>query len=156
MRSAGFLITAALVLAAVVSFTACQQTPTGPPTVNKPLAPPPTGEVKYAGLLPAHPFSKQAGNYFTRTVFETDGPSNSHIEVRDILIPPNSKSSVEALQGTAVVDPSGAEKLTLSTGDKREALAASAFRSVQAGQALEFENADSRPATIRLYVIRAR
>jgi hypothetical protein len=156
MRTPGLLITDFLLLAAVACFTACQRSPQNvAPLVNRPLPPPPTGELKYAGTPPANPFAKQTGNYYGRTVFETDGPGNSHIEVRDVLIPPHSTSSVEALPGPAVVDPTTG-KATVSIGDKPETMAVEAMRSLPAGQVLRFENSDSRPAVIRLYVIRGR
>ncbi len=156
MRGPGILIFETLILAAAVGFTGCKQSPPGPSVVSRPLPSPPAGEVKYVGVPPAHPFAKQAGNHFARTVFETDGPSNSHIEVRDVLIPPHSKSTVEALPGPAVMDPARAGNVTLSTGDKPAALAGGALRSLPAGQALAFENSDSRPAMVRLYIIRSR
>ena len=155
MRTPGPLIAAALILAAASCFTACQRSPQNAPLVNRPLPPPPAGELKYAGTPPAHPFAKQTGNYYARTVFETDGPGNSHIEVREFLIPPRSTSSVAALPGSAVMDPATG-KATVSIGDKPEKLDVDAMRSLPAGQALQFENPDSRPAMIRLYVIRGR
>jgi hypothetical protein len=103
----------------------------------------------------AHPFTKQAGNLFARTVFETDGPGNTHIEVRDVLLPPRSKTSIEPLPGPAVIDPAYG-KATISTGNKSEMLAAGTIRSLPAGQSLAFENPDSGPAMVRLYIIRAR
>lgn len=156
MQGPGFLIAKTLILAAAVCFTGCQQSKDAPSVITRPLPSPPAGELKYAGALPAHPFAKQAGNHFARTVFETDGPGNSHVEVRDVLIPPRSKSTVEALPGPAVIDPAGAGNVTLSTGDKPEALAGGTLRSLPAGQALAFENSDSRPAMVRLYIIRSR
>jgi hypothetical protein len=156
MQTPGFLITKTLILGVTICFIGCRQNPDTPSVVNRPLPPPPAGELTYAGALPAHPFAKQAGNHFARTVFETDGPSNSHIEVRDVLIPPRSKSTVEALPGPAVIDPAGASNVTLSTGDNPEALAGGALRPLPAGQALAFENSDSHPATVRLYIIRSR
>jgi hypothetical protein len=155
MRSRAFLVVNTLILAAVACFTACQRSPQTPPVVNKPLSPPPAGELKYAGVPPAHPFAKQTGNYYARTVFETDGPGNSHIEVRDFLIPPRSKSSVAVLAGPAVMD-LVTGNATVSIGDKPEALAVGAIRSLPEGQAVQFENPDSQPAIVRLYVIRPR
>lgn len=155
MGSRTLLIVDAIILAAATCFTSCQRSSQNPPIVHAPLPPPPAGELKYAGTPPTHPFAKQAGNYYARTVFQTDGPGTTHIEVRDVLIPPHSKSTVEALPGPAVMDPT-AGKATVSTSGKPETLEGVMMRSLPAGRALEFENSDSGPAMVRLYIIRAR
>lgn len=155
MPSRSILIACALVIAAVSGFTTHQRSEPTPPIVNKPLPPPPRGELKYAGNPVEHPFTKQEGNHFDRTAFEADGPGNSHIEVRDILIPPKAKSTVAALPGSAVMDLSNG-KVTLTLGDKREELRGGPMRALPGGQALEFENTDSQPAAIRLFIIRAK
>ena len=154
MRSRGLLITSTL-LAAVALFSSCQRNQATPPEAHGPLPAPPSGELKFAGAAPVHPFAKQVGNYFARTVFETDGPKNSRIEVREVLIPPQTKSAVEALPGPAIIDAALGE-VTVSIGDKPEKLASGAIRALEGGQALQLENTDSRPAMVRLYVIRAR
>jgi hypothetical protein len=53
------------------------------------------------------------------------------------------------------MDPT-AGKATVSTSDKPEMMAVGMMRSLPAGRALEFENSDSGPAMVRLYIIRAR
>lgn len=159
MQGPGSLICSALLFSVVACAAGCAKGGTeAPPTVvDKPLPTPPlAAEIKFAGVPPAHPFAKQAGNYYARTVFETDGPNNSRIEVRDILIPPHAKSAVEALPGPAVMDPAGAGNVTLSIADKLESLAEGTTRSLPAGQAMAIENSDSHPATVRLYIIRSR
>lgn len=154
MGRSRFLIAGALI--SIISFTSCQRSgQNAPPRVTAPLPPPPAGELKYAGVPPAHPFAKQGANLFTRTVFETDGPGNMHIEVRDVLIPPHTKSTVEALPGPVVVVPASG-KATLPGGKQADAATEGAIRSVPAGQPLELENSESGPAMVRLYVIRAR
>jgi hypothetical protein len=117
MRSRGFLIAATLVSVTIACLNACQRSPKDAFVAHGPLPPPPTGEVRYAGTPLVHPFTKQAGNNYARTVFETEGPANSHIEVRDLLIPPRSKSTVSALPGPAVME-LAAGGATLSNGDK--------------------------------------
>lgn len=155
MRNLGALVPSALILAALACFNACQQNPQKPAVAHGTLPPPPVGQLKYAGTPPAHPFARQAGNYYARTAFETDGPDNSHIEVRDVLIPPRSKSAVAALPGPAILD-LATGTATILTGDKPETLAVGTMRSVPPNQVLQFENPDSRPAIVRLYVIRGR
>jgi hypothetical protein len=155
MRSKGARIASLFILAAVACLSACKQSQPEPAVAHGSLPPPPAGQLQYAGPPLKQPFTKQAGNYFARTVFETDGPGNSHIEVRDVLIPPQAKGKLEALPGSAVIE-AATGTVTLSTGDHAEALATGAMRSLPAGQELQFENSDSRPANIRLIVIRAR
>jgi hypothetical protein len=156
MRSRAVTLPRSVLIASVLAaLVACQRSPQNAFVAHGPLPPPPSGTLKFAGTPPAHPFHKEAGNYYTRTVFETDGPSNSRIEVRDVLIPPRGKSQFAALPGPAVLDlATGTARLM--TGGKPEAIAAGAMRSLPAGQALELENPDARPAIMRLYVIRAR
>lgn len=160
MRGPGLLIAAALVLLAGAGFSGCAAAPrqkdTPPTTFSRPLPTPPAGELKFAGNPPAHPFEKQEGGHYARTIFETDGPSNSHIEVREVLIPPHAKATVAALAGSAVLDPVGSTGVTLSNGDKTMALTDGAMRSLPAGQALAFENSDANPATVKLYIFRSR
>jgi hypothetical protein len=155
MRNRNGLITRTAILLVAGCLIACRQSEPGPASASGTLPPPPNGELAYGGAPIKDPFTQQPGNYLARTVFQTDGPGNSHIEVRDLLIPPQTKSTVEALPGSAVVEPVTGQ-LTLSAGNKPEMLALGAMRSLPAGQALQIENSDSRPANIRLYVVRAR
>lgn len=155
MRSRGFLVAATLVSVTITCLNGCQRSPKNAFVAHGPLQPPPTGELKYAGTPPLHPFIKQAGNNYARTVFETDGPGNSHIEVRDFLIPPRSKSTLAALPGPAVME-LAAGGATLSSGEKAGVLEAGKIQLLPAGKDMEFENPNSRPALIRLYIIRPR
>lgn len=150
-----FVIAAALMLPGLGCSTAPQKSQPNPPIITKPLPPPPPGELKYAGNPVPHPFTKQEGNHFARTEFETDGPGNSHIEIRDLLIPPKAKSTVLPLPGSAVMDLSNG-KVSLAMGGNREELSGGPMRALPGGQSLEFENTESQPATIRLFIIRAR
>jgi len=149
------VIAGALVLFAGVSLTACRQNPQTPPAAKGPLPPPPSGELKYVGSLPAHPYAKQTGNYFLRTVYETDGPGNSHIEVRDVLVPPHTKSAISALPGPAVIEAAIGDPI-VTVDNKPEKLPVGAMRQLPSGKDVQFENTGARPAIIRLYVIRGR
>ena len=142
-------------LAVAVCFTACQQSQPSGTVGPRPLPPPPTGDVKFAGAPPAHPYAKAEGNYFARTAFETDGPADSHIEIRDVLIPPHGKSEVAELAGAAIAELESGNA-TVSSGDRHDALAPGAQRALASGRTLQFENPDARPAVVRLYIIRER
>jgi hypothetical protein len=135
---------------------ACRRAPPpAPPIVDRPLPVVPAGELKYAGTPPTQPFAKQAGNHYLRTVFEADAPGDTHVEVRDVLIPPRSKSNLAALPGSAVMDLTTGKVMVSLTG-KPEELAASAIRSLPAGQPIALENTEPRPAIVRLYIFRGR
>ncbi|HKV55158.1 MAG TPA: hypothetical protein VJN94_11025 [Candidatus Binataceae bacterium] len=119
-----------------------------------PLPPPPAGPLKFAGTPPAHPFHKEAGNLYARTIFEANGPTNSHIEVRDLLIPPRGKSQIAALPGPAILE-LATGNATISFNEKPQAVG-NTIRSLPAGTPVSVENPDAHPAMLRLYVIRAR
>jgi hypothetical protein len=142
-----------LILLAVIA--GCQRTPKQAFVAHGRLPPASSGMLKFAGTPPAHPFHKEAGNYFARTVFEADGPKDSHIEVRDILIPPHTKSEIGSLPGPAVIEVADG-RATLSAGNKTTALVVSTMSELPPAQALRIENDDARPAIVRLYIIRAR
>src|SRR5260370_4904429 len=69
------------------------------------LPPPPEqGPITFAGPTPANSFHVEEGNVLARTVFEVDAPSNTHVEIRDYMFPPNAKSKLGALPAAAVLD----------------------------------------------------
>jgi len=144
-----------LYLCSALWLAGCQMNAEEPASVHGSLPAPPSGELKFAGTPNPKPFVRQPGNYFLRTVFETDGPGKSHIEVRELLIPPRTKGTVAPLPGPAVYE-SLIEVMTGSAGEARQRLAAREMRSLEAGHELQIENPDSRPADIRLYLIRSR
>jgi hypothetical protein len=155
MRRAVILTTRTLLVISLACCGACQRGSQSSSTAYGALPPSSSGELKFVGTPPAHPFHPEAGNYYGRTIFEADGPAYSHIEVREVLIPPHTKSHVRPLPGPAVLD--------LTTGDARlmignqpEALTAGAMRAISAGEMLQLENPNPQPAIVRLYVIRRR
>jgi len=155
MRIQASEVAYALVLAGGLFLSSCQQSSQKPSVIRRPLSPPPPGNLKYAGAPPLQPFASRPGNHYARTVFETDGPGNSHLEVRDILVPPRSRSSIAVLPGFAVLD-LAASKATVSVGGKLQTAPAGRIQSLPMGQSLDLENSDLRPAIVRLYVFRAR
>jgi len=114
------------------------------------LPAPPPGELKFAGEIPNNPFRVESGNTLARTVFQTSGPSNSRIEVREFLILPQEETNLGAQTGPMLVQvESGAG--TVSINNKLEELAASTVRAISAGQATSFRNVGARPLALRVY-----
>ncbi len=126
---------------------------------NNPLpSPPQGGTITFAGPTPAHSFHVEEGNVLARTVFETDAPSNSHVEIRDYMFPPNAKSKLAALPGAAVLDVYSGEG-TLSVGEQDAAgehLAPAAVKSLPGGQTLVIDNKSALPFVVRVYVFEAK
>ncbi len=126
---------------------------------NNSLPPPPEqGPIAFSGSTPAFSFHVEEGNVLARTVFETDAPSNSHVEIRDYMFPPNAKSKLGALPGAAVLDVYSGEG-TLSVGaDGAEGqhLVPAAVKSLPAGQSLVIDNKGARPFVVRVYVFEAK
>lgn len=71
-----------------------------------PLPPPPSGQITFAGSTPEHSFHLEEGNVLARTVFEAAAPSSSHIQVRDVMLPPNAKSKLTDRRWEQGEDPS--------------------------------------------------
>jgi hypothetical protein len=123
-----------------------------------PLPPPPSGQVTFAGSTPEHSFHLEEGNVLARIVFETAAPSNSHVQVRDVMLPPNGKSKLAALPGPALVDVYSGDG-TMGLGEKAEKserLTAGNWRPIPVGQELAFDNQGALPLVLRLYIFEAK
>lgn len=121
-------------------------------------APPASEQIVYAGQPPEHSFHLEEGNILVRKVFETAAPSNSHLEIRDVLLPPNSASKLAALPGPALLEFYSGEG-TLGIGEKpkkTEALTSERLRAIPSGQGLAFENKGATPLVLRLYILEAK
>jgi hypothetical protein len=125
---------------------------------NNALPPPPEqGSITFAGPTPANSFHAEEGNVLSRTVFEADAPSNSHVQIRDYMFPPNAKSKLAALPGAAVLDVySGEGTLSVGAEDAGEHLVPAAVKSLPAGQSLMIDNQGARPFVVRVYVFEAK
>jgi hypothetical protein len=154
MRRPALVLLPAVIMFVVGGLTACRRSHDAF-VAHGPLPSPPSGQLKFAGAWPEHPFHKEPGNVFERTVFQTDGPNSSRIEIRDLLIPPRTKSQIAALPGPAVLElATGAATILL--GEKPESMVSGAMRSLPASKTVQVENPDTHPTMLRLYVIRAR
>ena len=126
---------------------------------NNPLPPPPQqGQITFAGSVPPHSFHVEEGNVLARTVFETDAPSNVHVEIRDYMFPPNSKSKIAALPGAAVLDVFSGEGMVAmgEHGESAERLLPTSVKSLAAGQSLAIDNQGALPFVVRVYVFEAK
>ena len=85
---------------------------------------------KFALTPPAHAFKKGAGNYYTRIVFEADGPSYSHIEVGDVLIPPGTTSEIAPFAGPALMELTTGNASFMTPNGREAVTAAAALRSM--------------------------
>ena len=99
MRRSVILIAISIFSIITVGITACRGRARNVFVAHGPLPPPPSGPLKFVGKPPEHPFHREAGNIFTRTIFQTTGPDNLRIEVRDFLIPPHGSGQIAALPG---------------------------------------------------------
>ncbi len=155
MRSLLSLVTLVATLTAGSALIACRRAPPQAFVAHGPLPAPPPGPLEYAGRAPEHPFHRERGNVYLRTVFTTSGPSSSRIEIRDILVPPHAKGELDPLSGPALVEVyPGAGKIGL--GKAGEFLSPGTMNSVAKGQVIKFENPGARPVIMRLYLIEAK
>ena len=126
---------------------------------NNPLPPPPQrNAITFAGKTPAFSFHLEEGNVLARTVFETDAPSNSHVQIRDYMFPPNAKSKLAALPGAAILDVYSGEG-TLSVGSESSEgvhLVPAAVKSLPAGQNVDINNQGALPFVVRVYIFEAK
>jgi hypothetical protein len=152
MQSQVVIVARVLLVLALAGLGACDRNRQDALAQEQPTPP---GTLKFAGTPPVHPFHSEGGNYYSRTIFETDGPKYSHIEVRDILVPPRTKSQLAPLPGPAIIE-LRTGNLTLATGTSPEALVAGTIYQLAAGQPIKLENPDAIPAIVRLYLIQAR
>lgn len=117
--------------------------------------PAPPEQVTFAGITPDHPFTLGPGNVLARNLYRTSALGNADVEVRDIMLPPHTKSQLPALSGPALLE-LYAGSGTLSLGDNSAAIAAGQMRSVPGAQALNFDNPGAYPLVVRLYILEAR
>lgn len=125
---------------------------------NNPLPPPQGNAITFAGKTPAFSFHLEEGNVLTRTVFETNAPSNSHVQIRDYMFPPHAKSKLAALPGAAILDVYSGEG-TLSVGSESAEgvhLVPATVKSLPAGQSVVMNNQGALPFVVRVYIFEAK
>lgn len=121
-----------------------------------PLPPPPSGAAAYVGQPPAIPFQRlgtQDGS--TRTIFQGQGPTNSNIEIREVIIGARTLVRIDPLPGQALVDLRSGE-VSLQAGDRSIQLGLSNIISVAPGMPLEFRNSSDVSSVLRIYLVEVR
>jgi len=121
-----------------------------------PLPPPPSGTAAYVGQPPTNPFESlgtQEGSM--RTIFLGQGPDNSNIEIREVIIGARALVRLDPLPGQALVDLRSGEG-SLQAGDRSIQLGVSNVISVASGVALEFRNSGDVPSVLRIYLVGVR
>src|SRR3989442_5888339 len=119
------------------------------------LQTPALGELKFAGDIPNNPFKVEPGNALARTVFQTSGPSNSRIEIRELLVQSREETQLASQPGPMLIEvESGAG--TVSVNGKREELAVNTIKTISAGQTTVFRNGGARPLALRIYRFEAK
>jgi hypothetical protein len=121
-----------------------------------PLPPPPSGAAAYVGRPPEIPFERlgtQDGSM--RTIFQGQGPNNSNIEIREIIIGARAFVRLDPLPGQALVDLRSGEG-SLQAGDRSIQLGVSNVISVASGVPIEFRNSSDVPSVLRIYLVEVR
>jgi hypothetical protein len=104
---------------------------------------------------PKTPYVEAAKGLLTRTVFETDAPGDTHIEVRDLLVGPGQTTASVSLPGAAILE----VRLgggTVVVHDKARQIQAGATMAVSEGESFVIENKGENPIAIRVHLIHAK
>lgn len=121
-----------------------------------PLPAPPPGAAAYVSPAPGIPFEAlgtQAGAM--RTVFQGPGPSNSKVEIRELIVGARALVRLDPLSGPALVDPRSGTG-SLKAGVLAVQLDIPNVISVPSGAPLEIDNNGDDPLVLRLYIVEAR
>jgi len=119
-----------------------------------PEAPP--DQTTSAAPAPQAPFDQPLGNAaFARTVFQTQGPSNIEITVRDVIVGPHAEGLLAAAPGPVIIDlNSGSGSAT--AGGKTLELSFEQPASFPAGAAITLKNGGNIPLVARLYTLEGK
>jgi hypothetical protein len=90
-----------------------------------------------------------------RTIFLGQGPDNSNIEIREVIIGARALVRLDPLPGQTLVDLRSGEG-SLQAGDRSIQLGGSNVISVASGVALEFRNSGDVPSVLRIYLVGVR
>ena len=121
-----------------------------------PLPLPPPGAAAYVGRPPAIPFERlgtQDGSM--RTIFRDQGPDNSNIEIREVIIGARALVRLDPLPGPALIDLRSGEG-SLQAGDRSIQLGVSNVIPVASGVPLDFRNSSDVSSVLRIYLVEVR
>jgi hypothetical protein len=90
-----------------------------------------------------------------RTILQGQGPNNSNIEIREIIIGARAFVRLDPLPGQALVDLRSGEG-SLQAGDRPIQLGVSNVISVASGVPIEFRNSSDVPSVLRIYLVEVR
>jgi hypothetical protein len=120
------------------------------------LPPPPAGQLPVAGGEPTAPFDQQlAKGVLARSVLRTPGPSDTEIQIRDIIVGPHAETRLETLPGMVIVDVRSGTG-SLSVGTKTMQLSMQQPVSLQGGETGVLRGGDRVPLALRLYVVKGK
>jgi hypothetical protein len=120
------------------------------------LPPAPADQIAAPGPAPAAPFDQKLGNAaFARTVFQTAGPSNTEITIRDAIVGPHAEGQLSASGGPVLIDlhagTGGAE-----VGGRGVELNLHHPAAFPAGTAVTLKNTGDTPLVVRLYTLEGK
>jgi hypothetical protein len=120
-----------------------------------PLASPPAGAPEYNAQAPAIPFERigtQGGSM--RTLFQGDGPGNSRVEIRELIIGPRAIVELQPLSGAALLDPRSGTG-SVKAGERTEQLS-SGVVAVSARTPLAISNSGDAALVVKLFIVETR
>ena len=119
-----------------------------------PEAPP--DQTTSAAPAPQAPFDQPLGKAaFSRTVFQTQGPSNIEITVRDVIVGPHAEGPLAAAAGPVIIDLNSGSGGATAEGKTLE-LSSERPVSFPAGAAITLKNSGDVPLVARLYTLEGK
>jgi hypothetical protein len=115
------------------------------------LPPPPAGNLVPAGPQPRTPYEKVGDATFARTIFQTAGPSETAISIRDVVVSPRAEGHLDATSGPSILDLLSG-KGSVTAGDKTSDLDLQSPLTVAAQTAITLKNGGDTPLVVRLYI----
>jgi hypothetical protein len=120
------------------------------------LPPPASDLLIFPGKPATRPFEAVSGQAAaTRVLFEGAGPDNTQIIIREMLIGPGADVRLDALPGSALIDPRSGSG-TLRAGERREQLQIATAVSVEPGVPIQLINDGDDSLLLRLYIVETR
>lgn len=119
------------------------------------LPPPPAGKLVAVGTGPRFPYQQVGPSAFARTFFQNAGPSDTDIQLRDVVVAPHAEARFDPFPGPMIVDLLSG-KGGVTAGDKNADLDFERPASLPAAMVVTFKNTGEAPLMLRLYLIEAK